>query len=591
MDINTAIILAYFILLIAIGWIFRTFNTNTSDYFRAGGGALWWMVGATAFMTQFSAWTFTGAAGKAYLDGFPIALMFTGNAVGYLLAYMYFAAKFRQLRIVTVMEGVRMRFGRASEQVFTWGGLPNQLLSGGIWLNGLAIVIAVVFDIDMETTIILTGLVVLVMSVTGGSWAVIASDYLQMVIIMVVCVICSAVAVVQGGGVSEIVANFPVDDNGSFISGNNLNYLGIFSIWVVCIFFNQSIMLNNMTNAHRYLSAKDSISAKNAALLAFGLMFAGIFIWFTPSWFIAGQGVDLYGVYPEYGNKAIDYAYIYFVKEYMPAGMLGLMVAAIFASTMSSMDTGLNKSAGIFVRSFYLPILRPDATEKELLTVSKIASTVCGLIIIAVALFMHSLKHMDLFNITMTVASLIAFPTAIAPLLGMFIKNTPDWSAWATLAVGAVVSYIVGFVLTPADIEQWFSLGTLTAREWADIKVIAGVLGHLVITGGFFVSTTLFYKPLSSERQKEVGEFFHNLATPVVNNSEQQGDLDKKQKNIIGKLMILSGGLIALMSIIPNEAWGRLTYLSGGLVVLAVGYLMMARMKKSVQPDFSVARN
>ncbi|KEI69323.1 sodium:solute symporter family transporter [Endozoicomonas elysicola] len=588
MGINITIISVYFLLLIAIGWIFRTFNTNTSDYFRAGGGAMWWMVGATAFMTQFSAWTFTGAAGKAYLDGFSVSMIFVGNAIAYALGYMYFAPKFRQLRVVTVMEAIRMRFGKTSEQVYTWAGMPNQLLSGGIWLSGLALVIAAVFDIDMEATIIITGLIVLVMSVTGGSWAVIASDYMQMVIIMVVCVLCAVVAMVQGDGVGNIIANFPVSDGGSFVSGNNLNYLSIFSIWCVCIFLKQATMLNNLTNSHRYLAARDSISAKKGAMLAGMLMLGGIFIWFTPSWFIASQGIDLYSVYPEFGKKATDYAYIYFVKEYMPAGMVGLMVAAIFAATMSSMDTGLNKSAGIFVRSFYRPVLRPDATEKELLTASKIASTVCGLIIICVALFLNSLKEMDLFNITMYVASLIAFPTAIAPLFGMFIKKTPDWAAWSTLAVGAVVSYYVGFVLTPEDIEHWFGLNPLTGREWADIKVIAGIFGHIVITAGFFVSTTLFYKPLTSGREQEVVKFFGNLEKPVVRSSKKQGDLDKKQGNIIGNLMILSGALIMFMAVIPNELWGRLLYLSGGFVIAIVGYLLRSP-KQAVSPAALVA--
>ncbi|MFA0070881.1 transporter, partial [Vibrio breoganii] len=98
-------------------------------------------------------------------------------------------------------------------------------ISAGIWLNGLAIIASGIFGFDMTTTIILTGLVVLVMSVTGGSWAVIASDFMQMVIIMAVTVTCAAVAIVQGGGVTEIINDFPVEEGASFVSGNNLNYV------------------------------------------------------------------------------------------------------------------------------------------------------------------------------------------------------------------------------------------------------------------------------------------------------------------------------------------------------------------------------
>ncbi|MFA0322761.1 transporter, partial [Vibrio sp. 10N.222.55.A3] len=138
-----------------------------------------WMVGATAFMTQFSAWTFTGAAGKAYNDGFAVAVIFVANAFGYFMNFAYFAPKFRQLRVVTVIEAIRMRFGATNEQVFTWSSMPNSVVSAGVWLNALAIIASGIFGFDMTATIWITGLVVLAMSVTGGSWAVIASDFMQ----------------------------------------------------------------------------------------------------------------------------------------------------------------------------------------------------------------------------------------------------------------------------------------------------------------------------------------------------------------------------------------------------------------------------
>ena len=69
-----AVIGFYFVFILTVSWCFRRFVSNVSDYFRGGGKALWWMVGGSAFMVQFSAWTFTGAASKAYSDGWPIAL-------------------------------------------------------------------------------------------------------------------------------------------------------------------------------------------------------------------------------------------------------------------------------------------------------------------------------------------------------------------------------------------------------------------------------------------------------------------------------------------------------------------------------------
>ncbi|WP_016799273.1 sodium:solute symporter family transporter [Vibrio cyclitrophicus] len=580
MELNTLIVGIYFLFLIAIGWMFRTFTSTTSDYFRGGGNMLWWMVGATAFMTQFSAWTFTGAAGKAFTDGFAVAIIFIANAFGYLMNYLYFAPKFRQLRVVTVIEAIRMRFGKVNEQVFTWSGMPNSVISAGIWLNGLAIIASGIFGFDMTTTIILTGLVVLVMSVTGGSWAVIASDFMQMVIIMAVTVTCAVVAIYHGGGVTQIISDFPTD---SFITGDNLNYLSIFSIWAVFIFLKQFSITNNMLNSYRYLAAKDSNNARKAALLACILMTLGPIIWFMPSWFMAGQGVDLAAAYPEAGSKSADFAYLYFVQEYMPAGMVGLLIAAMFAATMSSMDSGLNRNSGIFVKNFYEPILRPQATEKELMVVSKLTSTFFGIAIILVALFINSLKGLSLFDTMMYVGALIGFPMTIPAFCGFFIRKTPDWAGWGTLVVGGVVSYFVGFVITADMVQNWFGLNELTGREWADLKVAIGLIGHIVFTAGFFVLSTLFYKPLAEHREKDVDKFFNNLATPLVAESNEQKKLDNKQRRMLGSLIAVAGVGVMTMFVLPNPMWGRMVFVLCGAIVFSVGLLLVKAVDDKVE--------
>ena len=586
MDFNVLVVGVYFLFLIAIGWMFRTFTTNTSDYFRGGGNMLWWMVGSTAFMTQFSAWTFTGAAGKAYNDGFTVAIIFIANAFGYLMNYLYFAPKFRQLRVVTVIQAVRQRFGSKNEQVFTWTSMPNSVINAGIWLNGLDIIASGIFGVDIETTIWATGIVVLIMSVTGGSWAVIASDFMQMVIIMAVTITCAIVALNHGGGISNIIEGFEKTREVTFLVGTQVNYFSIFALWAFFIFVKQFSITNNMLNSYRYLAAKDSKNARKAALLACVLMTMGPLIWFLPSWFLASTGVDLSAMYPEAGKKAADYAYLYFVKEYMPVGMVGLLISAMFAATMSSMDSGLNRNSGIFVKNFYQVVLRPKATEKELVTTSKITSTVFGFIIIGVALFINSLKGLSLFDTMMYVGALISFPMTVPAFCGFFIRKTPDWAAWATLIVGGFVSYYVGLVISAEDIQNWFSLDNeLTGREWKDLKVGLGLLGHICITGGFFLLTTLFYKPLSPEREKDVDTFFNNLATPLHNESSAQARLDNKQRKMLGALISFAGVGIMTMFFLPNEFMPSLIFVLCGGIVLGIGLLLVNAVDGSISKE------
>ncbi len=579
MSIDLAVLIAYFSFLIAIGWMFRNFTHTTSDYFRGGGNMLWWMVGATAFMTQFSAWTFTGAAGKAYNDGLQVVFIFLANGFGYLMNYLYFAPKFRQLRVTTVIQAIQQRFGKTNEQVFTWAGMPTSVVNAGIWLNGLAIIASTMFGFDMTLTIIATGLVVLVMSVTGGAWAVIASDFMQMLVIMAVTVTVAVVALIQGGGPANIVAQFPRN----FVVGEEMNYLSLFALWGFFIFLKQFSITNNMLNSYRYLSAKDSKNAQKAALLACVLMVCGPLIWFFPSWFMASQAIDLTSLHPEMGAKAADTAYLTFVEHYMPAGMVGLLVAAMFAATMSSMDSGLNKNSGIFVKNFYEPVVRAhQASERELMWISKITSAIFGVLIILTALFIQSLKGLSLFDTMMYVGALLSFPMLIPAFLGFFIKRTPDWAGWSTLIVGAMVSYIVGFVITPAHLQSLFALEQpLTAREWSDAKVVLGLAAHIVFTGGYFLLTCCFYRPLPSVRQQQVEIFFNNLATPLINNTTEQHALDNKQRTMLGRLITVAGFAVMTMMAIPNPLWGRAVFALCGGIVLIVGLMLI----KSAQEE------
>lgn len=175
--VDFGVLIFYFCFLGSIGWITRRFVHNTSDYFRGGGQMLWWMAGASAFMNMFSAWTFTGGASRAYTDGPNILWIYLGNALGFFVCALFFAPRFRQLRVITAMEAVRQRFGAGNEQFFTWLSLPTSVVFAGLWLNGLAVFLHAIFGFDLKLTIIVTGLIVVFNSTLGGSWAVVSSDF------------------------------------------------------------------------------------------------------------------------------------------------------------------------------------------------------------------------------------------------------------------------------------------------------------------------------------------------------------------------------------------------------------------------------
>lgn len=573
MNTDMLVVGGYFILMIFISVAFKKMASNSSsDYFRGGGRMLWWMVGATAFMTQFSAWTFTGAAGKAFSDGFAVTFVFLGNILGYLASYWWFSQRFRQMRVDTPTEAIDRRFGKTNEQFFTWAIIPLSILNGGVWLNGLAIFVGAVFGYDMNTTIWVTGIAVLLISMLSGAWGVVASDFVQTLVVAVISVACAVIALFFVGGPSEIIEKFP----GDFIMGPDMNYgvllVGSFLFFVV----KQLQSINNMQDSYRFLNAKDSNNARKAALLAMGLMLFGTLIWFVPPWAMAILEPNAAAAHAELGNKAGDAVYLVFAEKYMPLGTVGLLVAGLFAATMSSMDSALCRNAGIFVRSFWSPIVcrNKPMSETKTLRLSQGVTLINGILVILIAQLFAQLKGLSLFELMMRVSTLLQSPILVPLFFGMFIRKTPKWAAWSTVCFGMFVSWLVMDVFTAKWFAGLFNV-TLTARELSELTTTITVAAHLVLTGGFFCATRLFYKEesFSKEELQRVDNFFVDVETPVIADEEQDA-FDRLQRSKLGHITLMMGGGLLLMALLPNPWWGRLLFVACSGVILLIGYLL-----------------
>lgn len=582
------VIAGYFALIVGIGFVFKRMAKNsTSDYFRGGGRMLWWMVGSTAFMAQFSAWTFTGAAGKAFTDGFSICLVFFANTFAYFCGWAYFSHRFRQMRVDTPTEAIKRRFGSENELFFSCALIIFSFINAGVWLNALGVFASAVFEADINLTIIATGLAVLFVSVLSGAWGVVASDFVQTLVVAVVSVACAVVALVMVGGPVELVTQFPSD----FIMGSDMNY-GLLLVGSFVFFLaKQMITIMNLNDSFRFLNAKDTLNARKAALLAMVLMGLGSIIWFIPPWASAILYPDAAAAYPDLGNKAADAVYLVFTRNAMPIGTVGLLMAGLFAASMSSMDSALNKNSGIFVRSIYQPFMakrQRKTNDHRLLRISQLVSFISGLLVIAVALFFKSLKELSLFELMMQVSTMIQVPLLVPLIFGLFIKKTPAWAPWVTVAIGLFVSWLMMNVITPSVFASWVGLGELTRRETIDMNLIMTIAAHLVITAGFFCSTTFFYRVEKDKYQKQTQAFFSDIETPVIADNAQD-DYDRQQRAKLGSMVLVMGCGIMFLALIPNPWWGRLVFVCCSLAILLVGKLLKRSAKRSTVTNFNQA--
>ena len=584
----------FFLFMLALGPIFKAFSEDDSDFFRGGGQMLWWMVGGSAFMCQFSAWTFTGAASKAYQDGTLVALLFFANAAGFFINFVWFAPRFRRMRIVSPIEGVRERFGAVNEQIFTWLQIPLSLVYAAIWLSGLAVFVTAVFGFPIVETMWVVGIVVIILSVAGGSWAICAGDFVQLLILMAVSIATAALVLLHPdiGGFSGLAEKVP----SHHFNWSEVATWEIILFWIIATFVHKFVGLNNMQDSYRYLNVKDEAQSRKAALLASVLMLIGPVIWFIPPMAASVFAPDLAAEFPDIDpNKANDTAYIFAAMQVLPAGMMGLLVCGLFAATISSMDSGLNRNAGIFVRCFYKHVVN-DPSPRHLLIVGQVASAVFGILIILIAIFINQLKGLDLFDAMMLFGGMIATPYAIPLLWGIIIKKTPPWSGWSTVLIGFAISFLLtrnwevevdGETIKQYIIDpSWFGSvvgidGDMSKREVKDYLYFAPVFANVAICSLWFFFTTLFYGSSSQQHKDRVEKFFTAMNTPIDFENEVGAGKDSMQSKTLGVLCLIYGGFVLLMVLVPNDLTGRLAFLFCGGLIAGIGWVLFKSSKKS----------
>jgi Na+/proline symporter len=391
---------------------------------------------------------------------------------------------------------------------------------------------------------------------------------------MPVCLTVTVLAVARLGGWSGFAAKLPPGhlDFGALFSHDFLAF------WCVAMLLKQVISTNNLLDANRYLSVKDSRHARWAGFLGSGLYLLGIVIWFVPPMAARALFPDLHDQFPNLEHPE-EAAYIATARAVAPIGMLGLLVSGIFAATMSAMDAGLNKSAGIFIKNFYQPVCKPDAPDKHLLKAGKVVTLILGIIIICVALRLSHLKHLGLFLLMQRVSILIGVPITVPLVLALIVRRTPPWSGWSTVLVGFAGSLLIDTYLPPAWAAQTFAHGRVldasTQEYW---RQGIQLLGNVALGVSWFLFTTLFWKRGSEAQRAGVEKFLVRLDTPIDFAAEEgaHNANDARQSAAVGWLCVAYGSFVILLSLIPgNTLAGRCAFLGCGGLVAGIGTLLI----------------
>jgi len=574
------IIASYFVFILAIGVMFRRLSKNTSDYFRCGGAMPWWLTGTSAWIASFSAWTFTGAAGKAYETGSLVLCLFYGNVVGTIVLLCYTSVRFRRFRTVTWMEAVRARYGPFTEQFYTWLKVPILLFTSGVGLNAIGVFMAAVFHVNVAPTLIVMGTIITLVAFAGGAWAVLASDFVQMCLIVTISLVTAHLALHQPaiGSLSSLLHKVPQP----YFHWSQLARMQILAPWIgVMIWFGFSTA-NNMENSVMYLMAKSDGNARGMTLIPLVGSLIGPMIFLIPPLVAGVTHPHLALEYPNL-SQPHEAAFVAVARDVMPQGLLGLLLCAMLGATLTSMDAGVNKGVGVFVRSFYKPIIAPRISEKRLLIVGKICTLVFGAIIVAVAVWVSKTRTIGLFDLTNRLAAGLLGPLMIPLLWGIFYKRTPAWSAWSTALVGFAVALLVQLMFTPSQLRRF--TGPLSELEDSDIMLTVSAFSVVIVSSLWFFATGLFYRFSTQEHLARIEQFTSSLNTPINPGREAIANYDEVIYRLIGGLCLVYGSFILLLTAIPNSMRGRMCFVFCGGVIFIMGAILRLQSRGHKTPE------
>ncbi|MCC5877254.1 MAG: hypothetical protein JJU11_13615 [Candidatus Sumerlaeia bacterium] len=543
----------YFVFMLATGILFRRYNHKFGDYFRSGCQGSWWLVGSSVFMASFTAWTFTGAVGVAYDSGMTVAIIFMANAVGYLINALITARWFRQMRAITYPEVVRARFDTTTQQFYVMVGVIPGLLTAGLTLWGVALFASSVFGFDQTTLIIVLGLIVLVYSTIGGLWGVMATDFLQAMILIPMTILVAVLSLQAIGGVGGFFAEIRGQELTGMLrlteSGEGAVYT---PSWALAMIVFVIITYNSVGSSVKYFACKDGREASKAAGLAAILMFLGSILWIVPPIVARLKFPELVEAQPI--SKPSESAYAVIATQLLPAGLTGMIVVAMFAATMSSLSTVLNQFAAIVTQDVYKPFARPKATDREMFVAGQIATVMTGGLIVMMAVYLSTREGGGLFDFMLIFGSLFGTPMVVPMFLAMFVRKTPRWSAVVAVCVGFAFSFL-GYISGASYAQNVFTIAATTAIAYC--------------------GTIPFWKYSTPEYKERVKEFYERMHRPVDFKGEVGDDNDSGQLRLIGWVSFAVGIFVLTCIVLPNPMAGRIQILMVSGFILLFGGMMV----------------
>ena len=440
---DITVIVLYFCSLAFIGWYFSRNQNTSDDYFRGGGRIPWFVVGLSIFGTALSAITFMAIPAKAYATDWSYLLFNAGIVLCVPVIVLLFIPFYRRLNVTTAYEYLEARFNAVVRILCSIAFILFQIGRMGVVLLLPSIALNVVTGFDIFLCIALMGLLSLAYTLMGGIEAVAWTEALQVVVLLgaaVAVLVTVALQLPEGVGASLAAAS----GAGKFDLGSlafDLRQPTMWTVLIATLFTNITTYGTDQTIVQRYLTTSTEREARKGVYVN-----AALTIPATILFFLGGTALwAFYRHFPEQLSMSVtdsDAILPWYMSTQLPAGLLGLVIAGLFAAAMSTLSSSMNSAATAFVTDIWRR-LRPGRDGARMLRVARLSTLVLGVVGVGFALMMASWEIKSLWDEFSKILGILLGGLGGLFLLGLLTRRANSFGALCGIAASVVVQIVV----------------------------------------------------------------------------------------------------------------------------------------------------
>ncbi len=489
--IDVIIFIAYLVGIVLFGSSFYKKNKSSSAFTLGNQSIPGWVIALSIFATFVSSISYLALPGQAYLTNWNAFAFSLSIPFASYMAVRFFVPLYRSINSPSAYTYLEKRFGTWAKNYVSVMYLLTQLMRAGTILFLLGIMLHTLLDWDISTIIIVTGFSVMVYSLLGGIQAVVWTDAIQAIILIVgaiVCILTLMFSMPEGPGqVFEIAAANDKFSLGSF--GASLNSSTFWVVLIYGIFINLQNYGIDQNYIQRYMTSSSEKEAKKSALYG-GLLYVPVSAMFL---FIGSALYSFYTAQPGLidPNIQADKVFPQFIVNQLPNGLTGFLIASVFAAGMSTISTSINSSATVILTD-YFKIDGNSGDDKRSMRILYLASFIFSTLSIGVAIAMINVQ--SALDAWWKLASIFSGGMLGLFLLGYLSKKLTSLSAFIGVIAGVIV---IGWMSLSPIFFQGTSLEPYTSPFHSYLSIVFGTVAIFIV--GFLIGIVVNKKVIAGK--------------------------------------------------------------------------------------------